>query len=132
MIVSEPAKPKPNRGVLEWLEQVSMGEIAVSVLTVGEIQRGVARLPAGKRKQALQQWLERDFTAQFEGRLLPVDVEVAVKWGELTAEGDRVARPLPTIDGLLLATAAVHGLTIVTSNIGDFAERGVPLINPYS
>lgn len=131
MIVSEPAKPKPNRGVLEWLEQVSMGEIAVSVLTVGEIQRGVARLPAGKRKQALQQWLERDFTAQFEGRLLPVDVEVAAKWGELTAEGDRVARPLPTIDGLLLATAAVHGLTIVTRNIGDFAERGVPLINPY-
>ena len=132
MIVSEPARPKPNRGVLEWLEQVSIAELAVSVLTVGEIQRGISRMPAGKRKQALQEWLERGFAAQFEGRLLPIDADVAVKWGELMAEGDRIARPLPTIDGLLLATAAVHGMSIVTRNVGDFAERGVPLINPYS
>ena len=132
MIVSEPAKPRPNRGVVSWLEAEPTSEMAVSVLTFGEIRRGVARMAAGQRRKTLEQWLRRELPAQFHDRVLSVDTEVALMWGELTAEGERVGRPLPTLDGLLLATAHVHALSIVTRNVGDFADRGVAIINPYS
>ena len=131
MIVSEVARPTPNAGVLTWLEnQVSM-DLAISVLTLGEIARGVARMADGKRKRTLQEWLTAALPAQFEGRVVAVDASVAIAWGELTARGDAIGRPLPVTDGLLLATARVHGLTLVTRNVGDVDGRGVDVLNPY-
>lgn len=131
MVVSEAAKPKPNAAVTGWLEQQPAIDLAISTLTFGEIERGVARMTDGRRRKALEAWLQRELAAQFMDRVLPVDLEVAVAWGVLTAEGDRSGRPLPVVDGLLLATARVYGLTLVTRNIGDTAERGVPVLSPY-
>lgn len=131
MVVSEPARPTPNGGVIEWLEEQAALELSISVLTLGEIARGVARMNDGKRKRELQSWLSANLRAQFEDRVLAIDREVALAWGELTAEGDRTGRPLPVTDGLLLATAKVHDLTIVTRNVGDFDRRGVTVLNPY-
>jgi predicted nucleic acid-binding protein len=131
MVVSEPARPTPNGGVIEWLEEQAALELAISVLTLGEIARGVARMTDGKRKRELQSWLSTNLPAQFEDRVLAIEREVALAWGELTAEGDRTGRPLPVTDGLLLATAKVHGLTIVTRKVSDFDHRGITVLNPY-
>lgn len=131
MVVSEAARPAPNPGVLRWLEDQAVLDLAISVLTLGEIARGVARMAEGRRKRALQKWLSLELPEQFDGRLLPVDGNVALAWGALTSQGDDMGRPLPVTDGLLLATAQVHGLTMVTRNIGDVDGRGVTVLNPY-
>ena len=131
MVVSEPAKPKRNAAVISWLDEQIATDLAISVLTLGEIARGVARMDDGNRKRRLRKWLTTELPAQFESRVLPVDREVAQTWGELTAEADRAGRPLPVTDGLLLATAKVHGLTLVTRNVDDLQDRGVGVLNPY-
>lgn len=131
MVLSEPTKPAPNDGVRAWLQAQSAEDLAVSVLTVGEIQRGIARMPAGQRRRTLERWFATELPAQFEQRLLPVDLDVARAWGALAAEAERTGRPVAAIDGLLLATAQVHSLTLVTRNIGDFVDRAVTVLNPY-
>ena len=131
MVLSEPARPAPDAAAITWLRDQTPLDLAVSVLTLGEIARGVERMKDGRRKEELKQWLGTELPAHFGDRVLPVDEQVALTWGELTAEGDRQGRPLPVVDGLLLATAKVHGLTMVTRNVHDFAGRGVPVHNPY-
>ena len=88
-------------------------------------------MTGGKRKRRLEQWLSAELPTQFEDRVLPIDPAVALAWGELTAEGDRAGRPLPVVEGLLLATARVHNLTLVTRNLDHLQDRGVGLLNPY-
>lgn len=131
MIVSEAAKPAPNAGVLAWLEEQAALDLAISVLTLGEIGRGVARMADVRRKRLLSEWMRTHLPAHFEGRILPVDEDIARAWGELTAEADRAGHPLHVIDGLLLATARVHDLTLVTRNVRDFQDRGQDLLDPY-
>lgn len=132
MVVSEPARPAPHPGVVAWLAAQADPDLALSVITVGELARGVARMTGGKRKEALAAWLSTELPAQFEGRIVPIDTSVALAWGALTAEGDRQGRPLHAVDGLILATAKAHGLTLVTRNVGDFERRGVMVENPYA
>lgn len=131
MVVSEPAKPKPDPVVLAWIEAQDPWDLAVSVLTLGEIQRGVARMTDGRRKTELLKWLAEAVPGQFGERVLPVDADVALAWGTLTTESERLGRPLHVVDGLMLATARVHGLALVTRNVNDFDLRGVPVLNPY-
>ncbi|MGH7554907.1 MAG: type II toxin-antitoxin system VapC family toxin, partial [Longimicrobiales bacterium] len=132
MVLSEAARPTPAASVVEWLRaQVSL-DVAVSVLTFGEIERGVARMVQGRRKTELERWLGSELRDYFGERVLPVDLEVARAWGVLTASSERRGHRLPVVDGLLLATARVHGLTIVTRNVDDFAGHDVPVHNPYA
>lgn len=130
--LSEAVKPKPDGGLVEWLAAQSALDLGISVLTLGEIRRGILLLPEGGKRERLHQWLRGELTRQFTDRVLPVDEAVALAWGGLGTEGLRAGRPLPVIDGLLLATAAVNGLTFVTRNEHDCAERGVPILNPWS
>ena len=130
-VLSEAARAEPDPGVLEWLQARSSLDLDLSVLTLGEIRKGVALLPDGKKRRRLEEWLTVDLARQFTGRLLPVDDAVALAWGGLSAEGRASGRELPVIDGLLLATAAVHGLTFVTRDERDCGERGVPVLNPW-
>lgn len=131
-VLSEPARPRPERRVVEWIQAQSQLDLAISVLTLGEIEKGIALLPSGNRRKALAAWLATDLPRQFAGRVLQVDANVAMAWGGLSAEGRRLGRELPVIDGLLLATAARHGLTLVTRNESDCRERGVPVLNPWT
>ena len=131
MVLSEPARPRPNSGVVDWLSAQVQWDLAVSVLTFGEIQRGVDRMADGRRRSELQNWLSAPLREQFADRVLPIDLEVAIAWGTLTTESERIGRPLHIVDGLLLATAKVHGLTMVTRNVNDFSQRGVPIHNPF-
>jgi predicted nucleic acid-binding protein len=131
MVLSEPARPRPNSGVVDWLGAQVQWDLAVSVLTFGEIQRGVDRMADGRRRSELQNWLSSPLREQFADRVLPIDLDVALAWGTLTTESERIGRPLHIVDGLLLATAKVHGLTMVTRNVNDFSQRGVPIHNPF-
>ncbi|MEQ1803213.1 MAG: type II toxin-antitoxin system VapC family toxin [Gammaproteobacteria bacterium] len=127
-VVSELVRPKPAGAVLRWLEQAPYQALHLSVLTSGELRHGIERLPAGARKERMRSWLERDVPAWFGERLLPVDSQVADRWGRLAAES---RRPLPTVDSLLAATALHHGLRLVTRNVTDFQFAGLTVINPW-
>ncbi|HEX5723847.1 MAG TPA: type II toxin-antitoxin system VapC family toxin [Longimicrobiaceae bacterium] len=131
-VISEGTKPAPDPGVAAWLQGQPPLDLAISVLTFGEVWKGAVLLPAGQRRTVLESWVSQVLPRQFLGRVFPVDGQVALEWGRLAAEGRTAGRELPVIDGLLLATAAVHGLTLVTRNERDCAGRGVPVFNPWS
>ena len=131
-VLAEAAKPSPDPRVVAWLRGQGPLDLAISVLTLGEIRKGAALLPAGKRRRRLEHWLASDLPRQFLGRVLAIDEAVTLEWGRLAASGRQRGRELPVIDGLLLATAAVHGLTFVTRNERDCGDRGVPLHNPWA
>jgi toxin FitB len=127
-IVSETVRRNPNKAVIAWLDQLPGEALYVSVLTLGEIRKGIEGLTDRKRREKLRLWLEHELPAWFEGRVLPVDLAVADRWGRLLAE---VGRPVPTIDSLLAATALYHELRLVTRNSGDFEFPGLEVINPF-
>jgi len=118
--------------VLKWLRHHSSLDLAISVLVLGEIANGVALMAPGRRKELLAEWLEQDLRPRFRGRVLAVDETVALAWGHLAAEGRRAGRELPVVDGLMLATAQVNDLTLVTRNAGDCGDRGVPVLDPWA
>jgi predicted nucleic acid-binding protein len=131
-VLSEPARPVPDARVVAWLEARVPLECALSVLTLGEIQKGVSLMPEGRRRDHLGEWLATELPRQFAGRILAIDERVTMAWGRLMAEGRRAGREPPVIDGLLLATAEVHGLTFVTRNERDCTDRGIPILNPWT
>ena len=126
-VLSEPTRPNPDAGVLEWLRQHEH-ELFISVITAGELQRGVALYPQSRKRQSLEQWLE-ELLATFEGRILPVDRKIAQEWGHYYAAQQQAGRKPPSLDSLVAATAKVHQLTIVSRNEADFPD--VPVVNPW-
>lgn len=127
-VVSELRKKSPEPHVLAWFEKVADERLYFSVLSVGEIRRGIERLDDLARKQALAEWLEAELLPWFGNRLLPINLAVAERWGKLLAEA---GRPLPSIDSLLAATALEHGLILVTRNVPDFKLPGLMWENPW-
>jgi hypothetical protein len=111
-----------------WFAQRPSATLFLSVLTLGDIRKGVQAVSDARRRRALSDWLEADLPAFFTGRVLAVDAAVADRWGRLVADA---GRPLPAIDSLLAATAAVHGLVLVTRNLRDFAGLPVPVFSPW-
>ena len=127
-VLSELRRKLPDPAVLRWFSQRPAGTLYLSVLTLGEIRKGVEALADLPRRLALLDWLETELAAFFAGRILPIDAAVADRWGRLVAQA---ARPLPAIDSLLAATAAQHGLILVTRNLRDTLGLGVQVINPW-
>ena len=130
-VISEVVRPRPDPLVLEWLEAADESLLYLSVLTLGEIRKGLALLPQGKRRTQLETWLEVELRARFSERILPIDAGVSERWGLLTAEATRRGKTLAAIDALLAATAFHFDLTIVSRNVNDFAPTSVPLLNPW-
>jgi toxin FitB len=129
--ISELVRSSPEPRVLDWMEAADESLLYLSVLTLGEIRKGVAGLPPGKRQTQLEMWLELDLQARFSGRILPINALIADRWGLMAAEAKRKGWALPAIDGLLAATALQHNLTIVSRNISDFTNTRVPTLNPW-
>jgi predicted nucleic acid-binding protein len=129
--ISELVRPKPDPRVVKWLEAIDEATVYLSVLTLGEIRKGVAFLAQGKKRAALESWLETDLPARFEGRILPIDAAIADRWGSIAARSDESGRALPVIDGLLAATALQHNLTIVSRNVNDFRLPSLRILNPW-
>jgi predicted nucleic acid-binding protein len=131
-VVSEFAKPKPSTRVLTWFGDVPESRVYLSVITLGEIRKGILSLSDAAKARRLQAWLDNDLRSRFHGRLLGVDVDVAMEWGAICAEAERAGAPRPVIDALLAATARVNGLTLVTRNTADFAHIRVDVFNPWT
>lgn len=130
-IISELIKPKPEPKVTAWIEAIEESLLYLSVLTLGEIRRGIASLHRASRRVAVEAWLETDLRLRFSARILPIDEAVADRWGRIAAEASAKKVALPVIDGLLAATALHHNLTLITRNDRDVAPTGVPVFNPW-
>lgn len=126
-VISEIRKPRADARVMAWFDGIEGGELFLSVLVVGEIRQGIERLRGRDKERAgqLDAWLD-ELKEVFRNRVLAVSHEVAEEWGRLNA-----IRSLPVIDGLLAATASVHGLTLVTRNVSDLRGTGVALLDPF-
>jgi predicted nucleic acid-binding protein len=129
--ISELVRVKPEPSVLEWMEAADEGLLYLSVLTLGEIRKGLAGLPQSKRRTRLEAWLEVELQARFSGRILPIDAAVADRWGVLASDAKRKGKALSTIDALLAATALHYNLTVVSRNVSAFANTQVPVLNPW-
>ena len=129
--ISEVVRVKPEPRVLAWIEAADESLLYLSVLTLGEIRKGVAALPQSRRRSRLETWLEVELQARFSGRILPIDVAVADRWGLLAANAKASGKTLSTIDGLLAATAIHHNLTVVSRNVSDFTRVPVQVLNPW-
>jgi len=130
-VLSELVKPRPDRALTAWLEGQTWASLYISVLTLAEIQRGVAMLPGSRKRTDLEIWLHDELTVHFEGRVLPVDSRVAMVWGRMSAAASGRGRTLPVMDGLIAATAVANDLMLVSRNAPDFEATGAEVINPW-
>lgn len=130
-LLSELRKPEPDTGVVAWIADIDEARLFISVLSLGEIQKGVAKLANGRRKNALQHWLEQDLLRRFAQRILPLELDMALEWGLANAASESRGQPAPVIDTLLAVTAITRNLTLVTRNDKDFAGFVVKVLNPW-
>jgi predicted nucleic acid-binding protein len=129
--ISEPTKARPDAGYAAWFATVDSSALFASVITLGELRRGVALLPDGSRRDGYE-GVHRELFAWFGDRILPIDAEVALVWGELSARHKGMGRPQAMADELIAATALVHQLTVVTRNRADFEHSGCQLLSPWT
>jgi predicted nucleic acid-binding protein len=129
--ISEWAKPRPDPGVVRWLDEADEDRTYLSVITLGELRKGVDRLADGRRRDRLDRWLTSDLPDRFGGRTLAVDEAVADEWGRLLARAEAAGTTMAGMDALIAATARVHGLDVVTPNVGHFQHSGVEVICPW-
>lgn len=130
-VVSELVKPKPDLNVTRWMQATDESLLYLSVLTLGEVRRGITSLPDAPRRVKLGAWLDMDLTLRFSGRILPVDQAVAERWGRLCGSLAARRSPLPVIDGLLAATALEHNLTLITRATQHLGATGVAFFDPW-
>jgi predicted nucleic acid-binding protein len=130
-VPSEMTRSRPQASVSRWLDEADDARLYFSVVSLGEILKGVTILPEGKRRTELQQWLDGTLRPWFQGRILPVNEAIAERWGVLAGECRLMGRPLKVADGFIAATALEHDLTIVTRNVKDFAGFGASVLNPW-
>lgn len=128
-VLSELRRKQPDAGVVDWFSKRPADTLYLSVLSMGEIRKGIEGVSDPQRAHALTDWLEIELPKFFLGRLLPIDEAVADRWGRLQATAKR---PLPVVDSLLAATAQEHDFVLVTRNVQDFAGLAVELFNPWS
>ena len=129
-MISEWVKPRPNPGVIRWMEAVDEDRVFISVISLAELRYGIERMPRGKRQTQLDIWLRHDLMLRFEGRILPIDAEIADAWGKALSQSQSAGRLMSTMDAGLAASAEAHGLTLVTRNTADFAILKA-LVNPW-
>ena len=130
-VLSEIRHPRGAPGVRTAVQEHAGEELFLSVLTPGELAKGIALLEPGRRKRELEAWLS-GLHAHYSDRILPIDSETNLIWGEITAAAQSKSRTIPAIDGLIAATALRHGLALMTRNVDDFAPTGVRIINPWA
>jgi toxin FitB len=131
-VLSEVRRPEPDRRAIDWLDRLDEDHAYISVIPIAEIRRGISLLEASRRRDSLAAWMELDLPLRFEGRMLAVDREIALAWGDLMASAKRLGCGLTPLDGLIGATALARGLTLATRNIKDFKAFDIELVDPWS
>lgn len=130
-LISELVKKEPNPAVVSWLDEQDEQKLFLSVLNLGELQKGISKLPDGTKKDELQEWVALDLVERFTGRILDVDLETSLCWGRLQGKAEKTGEKLPVMDSLIAAAAAAHGLVVVTRNVRDIERCGVRVCNPW-
>jgi toxin FitB len=131
-VVSEWVKVYPDSGVVTWMNEVDEDRVFLSVISLAELRRGIERMPAGNRRNRLDEWLREELPQRFDGRILLVDRNIAEAWGMIVAHCQTVGRPISTMDGFISATAEAYGMTLVTRNVSDFEISVKKLVNPWT
>lgn len=131
-IISELVAKKPARQVVDWIDQTDEDQLYLSVLTIGEIRKGIEKLPPSSKKQTLEEWLDEQLRIRFADRIIPVDLDIVLKWGQLTGALENAGKPMAAIDSLIAATALSGNFTLVTRNEEDFKYSKVSVFNPWS
>lgn len=130
-VISELITKQPNPKVVEFVDSLDPEDVYLSVITIGEIVKGIEKLSKSRRKTDLRNWLNDDLLIRFEGNILALDTDTLIEWGVLTARLESVGKTMPAIDSLIAATALSKKLTLVTRNAGDFESTDVEIVNPW-
>lgn len=130
-VVSELVRPRPKASVVRWMRERDESELYLSVVTIGELEKGIAKLPDSPKRLVLEQWVRRDLPERFRARLLSIDAGVASRWGAIAGASEARGQPLPVVDALIAATALVHGLVVVTRNTEDLERCGARCFDPW-
>lgn len=128
--ISEPKQKKPNEKVLEWLDAQDEAKLYLSVLTIGEIKKGITRLDSSRKKVALEKWLDA-LRVRFSRRILPLTEKTFLVWGKIYGDLERHRFVLPAFDSLLEATALEHDFIFVTRNVKNFQQSQITILNPW-
>lgn len=130
-VISELVSKQPNSKVVEFVDSLDPEDVYLSVITIGEIVKGIEKLSKSRRKTDLHNWLNDDLLIRFEGNILELDTETLIEWGALTSHLESAGRTMPAIDSLIAATALAKKMTLVTRNVSDFEETKVEIANPW-
>ncbi|MFA4837709.1 MAG: type II toxin-antitoxin system VapC family toxin [Dehalococcoidia bacterium] len=130
-VISELIAKHPNERVIQWLDQLDPTSIYLSVITVGELCKGIEKLTESSRKDELRNWLTDELLIRFQDRILVLDMDAMLTWGELVGRLERTGRPLAAIDSLIAALALANSCSLVTRNEADFRDTGLNVINPW-
>lgn len=130
-VISEIIKQTPSVKVTKWIKTEDEANFFISVLTIGELHKGIEKLTESQRKDTLHNWVENDLKERFSNKIIGIDIQVAMIWGKIQGMTERIGKPMPAIDSLIAATGITHHLTVVTRNTSDMKESGVALLNPW-
>jgi tRNA(fMet)-specific endonuclease VapC len=122
---------QPNQRVVQWIDSLDADSVYLSAITIGELRKGIEKLPDSPRKGSLQAWLTDDLLVRFSSQVLSLDVDAMLAWGALAGRLESAGRPLPAMDSLIAALAVHHNCVLVTRNEYDFTGTGVTVINPW-
>ena len=129
--ISELVAKQPNPTVVEFIDSLDPDDVYLSVVTIGEISKGIEKLPKSKRKQELETWLREDLLVRFDGKIIPLDTGGLLEWGSLTARLESTGKTLPAMDSLIAATVLARSMILVTRNVDDFENTGIEIVNPW-
>jgi len=130
-VVSELIKKTPDSNVIGWISAIEETSLFLSVLTFGEIHKGIEKLPRSKKKDQLHKWVNSDLRERFKNRIIGLDLLTATKWGQIQGKAELSGKPMSLIDGLISATAIINDLIIITRNTKDMEQSGATLFNPW-
>ena len=130
-VISGLVAKQPNQKVVDWIDGRDPETVFLNVVTIGELRKGIEKLPPSKRRDALMDWLTTDVLLRFQGRIAAITIEVMLTWGQLAGQLEQAGRPMAAVDSLIAAIAREGGYTLVTRNEADFQHAGVPIVNPW-
>ena len=130
-VISEIIKPKPSSKVIKWLRSCQDENLFLSSLTIGEIQKGISKLPDSRKRNKLQEWMDTELIQRFDKRVLVIDIKVAQKWGEIQASSEITGSKMPVTDSFIAATGLVYDMTVVTRDTSGREKSGARLFNPW-
>jgi tRNA(fMet)-specific endonuclease VapC len=130
-VISELVAKQPNQKVIDWLDELDPSSVYLSVVTIGEIRKGIEKAPQSQRKTDVTEWLYGDLLVRFDGKIAEITTDVSLVWGELAGRLEQQGNPLAALDSLIAAIALTHSYVLVTRNEADFANTGVVIINPW-